>query len=67
VLAPSGIPAHHRAWLKEALIWAVVAAVLLEFVMNLFTRQTLWQRLDALEQRVQHLERIHEMEDQRTK
>jgi hypothetical protein len=47
----------------EAAIWAVVAALLLEFVVNMFARQTLWHRISALEDRVSHLERIHEQDD----
>jgi hypothetical protein len=48
---------------KEAAIWAVVAAMLLEFVVNMFARQTLWHRISGLEDRVGHLERIHEQDD----
>lgn len=41
---------------REAALWAVLAAVLLEFGINLFARQTLWHRMDALENRVKQLE-----------
>ena len=50
---------------REAVLWAIVAAVGLEFVINLVNRKTLWQRIDFLEQRVSHLERIHEAQDKK--
>jgi hypothetical protein len=61
-------PDHHlspKSWhtWKQAAVWALAAALLFEFVMNLFSRQTLWHRIESLELRVSHLERIHEQDD----
>jgi hypothetical protein len=42
---------------REALLWAVLVALLLEFAINTLARRTVWHRLDALEHRVQQLER----------
>jgi len=54
---------------REALIWAVLAAACAEFGLNLFSDNSLWHRMERLEQqvntlqdRVSHLERIHELE-----
>jgi len=55
-------PKRWAIW-KDAALWAIVAALLLEFVVNLFARETLWHRMAALEDRVSHLERIHEQQD----
>jgi hypothetical protein len=41
---------------REALLWAIVVALLLEFAINTFARRTVWHRLDALEHRVLQLE-----------
>jgi hypothetical protein len=51
-----------KLW-RDAAIWAVIAALVLEFGINLFSRQTLWHRIESLEDRVSHLERIHEQDD----
>jgi len=44
-----------KAW-KDAALWAVVVAVLLEFAVNVFAGRSLWHRVAALEDRVSHLE-----------
>ena len=55
-------PFWPHTW-KQAAFVAIVLVLLLEFVLNLFARQTLWHRIEALEERVSHLERIHEQDD----
>lgn len=49
---------------RDALLWAIVAAMLLEFVVNVFEQKTLWQRMDGVEHRIEHLEKIHEQQDE---
>lgn len=39
-------------------MWALFAALLLEFGINTFNRQTLWHRVTILEERLDHLERL---------
>jgi len=61
--AMSEFTAKAKALWKEAAIWAVVAALILEFMINTFQRKTVWHRIDYLEYRVDHLEKIHEQDD----
>lgn len=52
------------SWLKqgwrEAAIWALAAAFILELILNVFASETVWHRLTALEHSVQQLQ--HDME-----
>lgn len=53
--------------LKEPVLLAVLAALLLEGGCNLFAGKTIWHRLSALEHSVQMLQHERELEDQRTR
>lgn len=54
-----------KASWKDAAIWALAAAMILELGINLFTRQTVWHRITAIEERVSVLERLHARDDER--
>jgi hypothetical protein len=41
---------------KEALLYAIIVALLLEFAANLLAGKSLWQRIHQLEHRVDSLE-----------
>ena len=47
---------------KEALLWAVLVALLLEFGINGFIGKTLWHRMTALERKVKELEQIQDQQ-----
>ena len=47
---------------RKAFWLAVVAAIILEFVINFTHERTIWQRIGNLEQRVEHLETLHEQQ-----
>lgn len=40
---------------REALLWALLAAVVVEFALNIMEERTIWQRLTALEHEVHEL------------
>jgi hypothetical protein len=42
---------------REAIVWALLAAVALELGINVVEGKTLWHRVTSLEQRVNALER----------
>jgi preprotein translocase subunit SecF len=52
---------------REAAIWALVAALLLEFGINLFFRRTIWHRLEYVEGSVKELQHERELEELRVK
>lgn len=52
---------------KEAAIWALAALFLSEIGCNVFSRRTIWHRIDQLEKQVQDLQHSREMEEQRTR
>lgn len=58
-------------WLKkdwrEAAVWALAAAFVLEGGCNVFAGKTIWHRLTALERSVQALQHERELEEQRTR
>lgn len=56
-----------RARWREAAIWAVAALLLSEIGCNVFSRRTLWHRIDQLETQVKDLQHVREMEEQRTR
>jgi len=45
---------------KDTLLWAVLAAMLLEFGINFFSERSIWHRISALEQRFNVLEKALE-------
>lgn len=53
-----------QGW-KEAVLLAVVAAFLMELVINIFGATTVWHRLTALEHSVQELQHERELEELR--
>ena len=55
-----------RALWRDALIWAVVAAVGIELGCNVISRRTIWQRLDAVEEKIKQAEHEKELEELRT-
>lgn len=55
-----------KEW-REAAMLAIVAALSLEFLINLFATRTVWHRLTALEHSVQTLEHERELEELRTR
>ena len=58
-------------WLKkewrEAAVLALLAAFLLELVINVLSARTIWHRLTALEHSVQQLEHQRELEELRVR
>jgi len=62
-----GITAKAKALWKEAAIWALAAALLLELGCNVFNRKTVWHRIDSLEEQVKDLQHTRELEEQRTR
>lgn len=61
------LPEWLRKQWKEAAVWALVAALFLEFGINLFSSRTLWHRLADMEHRVQNLEHQNELEQLRVR
>ena len=55
-----------KGW-KEAAILALLAAFLIELVVNVFGGRTVWHRLGALEHSVQQLEHERELQELRTR
>jgi hypothetical protein len=41
---------------REAAIWALIVALVLEFAINLFARRTVWHRISAIEHRLERIE-----------
>ena len=52
---------------KEAAVWALAAALLLEFGLNLLFRRTLWHRIEHVEASVKQLEHERELEELRVR
>jgi hypothetical protein len=46
-----------RSRWKDALLWAIFAAILLEFGFNIMRGHSIWQRLDRLEFQIEQIER----------
>jgi hypothetical protein len=56
-----------KAMWKEAAIWALAAAFLLELGINVAARRTVWHRVDAVEEKVKSLEHTRELEELQTR
>jgi hypothetical protein len=55
-----------KAIWRDALIWAVIAAVGIEIGCNVISRRTLWQRMDTVEEKIKQAEHEKELEELRT-
>lgn len=48
---------NNRSRWSELLLWAILAAILLEFGFNIVRGHSIWQRLDRLEYQMEQIDR----------
>jgi len=63
---PKGFLKFLPHW-REAAIWALIAAFLLELGINVMSRNTLWHRVTEMEESVKSLQHSRELEELKTR